>query len=89
MEKDMGFSKCMADECLLFRNTDKGTLVLCLYIDDAPCVGDKDAITELKEEIKKYFSIKEEGEMKEYVSCKVKKIGKKSLMMYEKMTKHY
>ena len=31
IENDMGFSKCMADECLLFRTTDKGTLVMCVY----------------------------------------------------------
>ena len=33
MEKKMGFKKCMADECLLMRKTNQGTVVLCVYID--------------------------------------------------------
>ena len=47
-----------------------------MYIYDTICAGDKEPIVEIKEEIKKNFSIKEEEEMKEYVDFKVKKIGK-------------
>ena len=32
--------------------------------DDTLCAGDKEALIEFKEEFKKHFSIKEEGEMK-------------------------
>ena len=83
MENKMGFLKCMADECLLMRTTEKGTVIVCVYIDDTLCLGEKEVISEFKNELKKHFAIKEEGEMKEYVGCKVSKTGKKSLIMYQ------
>ena len=73
----------MADECLLMRETDAGTIIVCVYIDDTLCTGDNDAIQEFKNEIKNYFAIKEEGDMKEYVGCKVRRTGKRSLIMYQ------
>ena len=63
--------------------TNQGTVVVCVYIDDTLCTGKKRAIQEFKDEIKIHFAIKEEGEMKEYIGCKVKKTGKKSLIMYQ------
>ena len=59
------------------------TIVVCVYIDDTLCAGTKEAIQEFKREIKKHFAIKEEGEMKEYVGCKVKRTGEKSLIMFQ------
>ena len=79
----MGFVRCRADECLLFRTTNNGMIVVCVYIDDILCAGNKEAIQEFKREIKQHFVIKEEGEMKEYVGCKVKRTGEKSLIMYQ------
>ena len=83
MEKKIGFKKCMVDECLLMRKRNQGTVVVCVYIDDTLCTGNKRAIQEFKDEIKNHFAIKEKGEMKEYIGYKVKKIGKKSLIMYQ------
>ena len=56
---------------------------MCLHIDDTLCTGDIDAIGEFNIDLKDHFSIKEEGEMKEYVGYKVKKTGKSSLIMYQ------
>ena len=72
----MGFDKCLTDKCLLKRETKKGIIIVCVYIDDTLCVGDKEAITEFKKEISMYFANKEEGEMKEYVGCKVERRGR-------------
>ena len=83
MESEMGFSKCLGDECLLIRTTNEGAVIVCVYINDTLCVGDKEAIEEFKIELKHHFLIKEEGEMQKYVGCKVKKIGSKSLIMYQ------
>ena len=58
-------------------------MVVVVYTDDTLCTGDKNAIQEFKDEIKTHFAIKEEGEMREYVGCKVKKKGKKSLIFYQ------
>ena len=46
-------------------------------------VGDKEAINEFKKEIRSYFAIKEEGEMKEYVGCKVERRGRDNLIMFQ------
>ena len=54
MEKKMGFKKCTADKCLLMRKTSQGTVVVCVYIDDTLCAGDKGAIREFKDDIKNY-----------------------------------
>ena len=39
------------------------------------CVGDKKALHTFKTEIKKYFVTKEEGKVKDYVGCMMKKIN--------------
>ena len=79
----MGFDKYLANGCLLKREIKKGTVIVCVYIDDTKCVGDKEAINGFKKEIGLYFAIKEEGEMKEYVSCKVERRGRDNLIMFQ------
>ena len=83
MTKNMGFHKCLSDECLLFRNTEDGIVIVCIYIDDTLCAGDKTAVKKFKTEIKQHFETKEEGEMSEYVGCKVKRNDEKSMIMYQ------
>ena len=48
MEKQVGFKKYMADECLLTRKTNHGAVVVYVYIDDTLCMGNKEAIQEFK-----------------------------------------
>ena len=79
----MGFDKCLTDDCLMKKETKKGTIIVCVYIDDTLCVGDKEAINEFKKEVSLYFAIKEEGEMKEYVGCKVERRGRDNLTMFQ------
>ena len=83
MTKDMGFSKCLGDECLLFKESAEGVVIVCIYIDDTLCVGDEMAVNRFKTDIKKHFETKEEGAMSEYVGCKVRRTGEKSLIMYQ------
>ena len=52
-----------------------GTIIFCLYIDDTLCVGDKEAIDAFKKEIMKYFVMKGEGKVEDYVGCIIKKIN--------------
>ena len=73
MVKEMGFAKCLSDQCLLVRESKIGTLVVCIYIDDTLVIGDVEAVREFKLELKEHFSTKEEGEMTEYVGCMVGK----------------
>ena len=70
---DMGFKKCLSDQCLLFRQSDSGTVIVCLYIDDTLVIGNDAAVQSFKKELKLYFNTKEEGEMTEYVGCMVRR----------------
>ena len=71
MVKKLEFKKCMADTCLLKRIDEKGTVIICVYVDDILCIGDRKAIDSVKEELAKHFSVKDEGKMGEYVGCSV------------------
>jgi len=57
--------------------------MIAIYIDDTLCVGTPAAIEELKLDLKKYFSTKEEGPMSEYVGCEVIRRGRNKLFMYQ------
>ena len=67
----LGFEKCMADPCLLKRINDNGTVIICVYVDNILCVRDQRAIDAMKNELTKYFLVKDEGRMEEYVGCLV------------------
>ena len=83
MTNKFGFKKCKTDECLLWKRSEKGTVIVCVYINDTLCVGDREAIEESKKELKEHFDTKEEGEMYEYVGCKVKREKQSELIMYQ------
>ena len=44
MTEDLGFKKYFADACLLQRETELGKVVVCVYVDDNMCIGDRSAI---------------------------------------------
>ena len=75
LEKKMNFVQSMNDQCLLVKNDQNGTIIICLYIDDKQCVVDKKALKAFKKEIIKYFVTKEEGKVENYVGCMMKKIN--------------
>ena len=52
------FIKCLNDPFLLIKENEYGIIIICLYIDDALCVGDELAIKKLKKEIKEHFFMK-------------------------------
>ena len=80
LEKKMNFVQSMNDQCLLMRNGQNGTIIICLYIDDTLCVGDKKALEAFKRKIKKYFVTKEEGKVEDYMGCMIKKINNRVLL---------
>ena len=55
----MVFQRCLADGCVLKRTNDLGTVVVCVYVDETMCVGDREAINEFKEEMNKNFKTKD------------------------------
>ena len=46
--REMNFKYCEGDECLMRRDTEKGTVILCVYVDDILYVGDHMAVNEFK-----------------------------------------
>ena len=53
--KEMKFKKCAEDECLLLREDESGTIVICVYIDDTLCAGPKKALAIFKTELTLWF----------------------------------
>ena len=56
---EVGFEKCLIDQCLLIRTNHLGVCILCVYVDDVCCVGDKGAIDDAISKIKGKWNIKE------------------------------
>ena len=57
------------------RNDQNRTVIVCLYIGDTLCVGDKKALDSFKKEIKEYFVTKEEGKVEDYVGCMLRQLA--------------
>ena len=81
--EQLGFMKCLADQCLLIRTNKSGTVILCLYRDDICCIGNQEAINNFKRELKRSFNTKEEGNTTEYVGCKLNRVEKRLLVMHQ------
>ena len=81
LTNDLGFVKTSADSCLLKRENENGTVILCIYVDDVCCVGDEAAIDEAIAEIEKIYTIKKLGEMKEYVRVTVERTGDQTMWL--------
>ena len=70
--KKLGFEKCAIDPCLMQRNNDDGTLIICIYVDDILQIGDKKAIDKFGEEIKNIFTVKSVGDLDDYLECEIR-----------------
>ena len=77
MEGELGFKRCMADNCLLTQETRLSIVIVCVYIDDTLCIGNKAALNGFKSEIKHFFKVKEEGNMTEFVGCSITRVKPK------------
>ena len=77
---ELSFEKCLAEPCLLMKKNDLGIVIFCLYVDEILCIGNLEAVDDAKFEIKKFFKITYEGDMKEYVGCSVQQFERKLIM---------
>ena len=68
---------------MLIRTNKSGTVILCLYIDDICCIGNQEAINDFKHELKRSFNTKEEGNITEYVGCKLNCVEERLLVMHQ------
>ena len=69
----LNFKGGYADPCLLSRRSEKGLVLLALYVDDCYCVGHKEAIEETIQLIERHteFDIKTDFTMTDYLSCEL------------------
>lgn len=70
--QELGFTTNLVDPCLLSRTNENGTVHLCVYVDDVLLVGDGKAIKDAIKDIEKKFSIRKEGQLKDYLGCIIK-----------------
>ena len=69
--KKEGFTQSAADPCLYVRRDAKGVVYIAMYVDDCLCVGDEEALKDAVEGIGKYFKLKIEESMSDYLSCEI------------------
>jgi hypothetical protein len=69
IEKD--FIKSEVDPCLLMRENEYGVVYMGLYVDDILMVGNQQAIDMAVADIKRQYTIKDLGTLKEYVGVSI------------------
>ena len=67
----IGFRMCGVDNCLLIRETNGGTMLLGLYVDDALLIGNKRDLDEVENLMRKEFVIKVDYDLNDYLSCEI------------------
>lgn len=75
---EFGFSRSLADPCVLWRKSQEGFVAIMVYVDDCGILGDREAIDRAKREIKSKFNIKDMGKMSEYVGGHFRRDGNRS-----------
>ena len=68
----IGFEVSLMDPCLMIRQNEDGTVILCIYVDDVCLCGDKKAVEAAIKDIKKIFDIRKEGHLNDYLGCIIK-----------------
>ena len=69
---EMGFTQCQTDQCVFL----KENVIILIYVDDC-CVISKDekAIEDTLNQLRKRYTITDEGEMEEYLGIKLEHTG--------------
>ena len=69
--KSTSFKGGDIDPCLLFKKTEKGLVLIGLYVDDLLIIRDDADIDEVIADIEKHFKVKVKENLKDYLSCKI------------------
>ena len=83
MVTKLGSKFFLADSCLLKRTDDTGMLIICVYVDNMLCIGERKAINLIKTELLKYFSVKDKGKMEKYVGCSVVQDATSNVILHQ------
>jgi Reverse transcriptase (RNA-dependent DNA polymerase) len=71
----IGFTRCLADTCLFYKWTKNGIVIWAVVVDDCLGAGPEKELLTSKYEFMMVFNCDDQGEMKEYIGCKVERIG--------------
>ena len=77
--RSKGFVKSQADSCLMLQKNDDRVVILCIYVDDVCCIGDRKAVTGAINNMESIYSIKKIREQSKYIRVNIKNEGD---MMY-------
>jgi Reverse transcriptase (RNA-dependent DNA polymerase) len=69
--QDIGFQKCPSDNCLMTRINEIGIVILCIYVDNVCCFGNKRAIEETIQQIENFYNIKRVRELSEFIGVNI------------------
>ncbi|KAL7526613.1 hypothetical protein ACHAWF_001850, partial [Thalassiosira exigua] len=68
----MGFKSGDVDPCLLYRRDDKGLVYVAIYVDDNLIVGQREAIEDTIEGLRRNgFTVTVEDTLEDYLSCQI------------------
>lgn len=70
--KNKGFKRSECDPCLLCRQSEEGTVYLCMYVDDILCVGSQEAIDKAISDIREDFELTVDRTSTDYLGCEIK-----------------
>ena len=71
-------SRCELNVFLFYKKSELGKVILYIYVDDFFSIGNKEAIMEIVEILKKHFSVKLLDTFNEYVGCKMVEFNNKN-----------
>ena len=71
--KYLSWERNKSDPCLFYKWTDDKLVVFLLWVDDCLVAGPEQLVTENTTEFRKLYDTTDEGEMTEYVGCKVER----------------
>ena len=60
------------DPCLMMKRSEAGLVYIEIYVDDCLLVGNKEAIKDAINGLKNRFTLKETGDLDDYLSCEVR-----------------
>jgi hypothetical protein len=69
----IGAQRSKADVCLFFQWTSTGLLISISWVDYILIAGTKTSVAQAKIALKKHFTLDEQGELQEYVGCKIER----------------
>ena len=71
MVTKLNYRKSLIDVCLLMKQFTTGSVIVCIYVDDLLFVGHENVIQQAITELQAHYSLKQEGQLREYVGCMI------------------